>query len=326
MDFSKIYKTLGNKFPQRLQGYIQTKLTYAGIDTEAGLWIGSRFLLIALFGLAGMIGYLNLDRFGYAKAMGIFLAVSVVLMAIVYIRLFFAITKRTAAVERVLPDFLMLIVSNLHAGMAPFSAFIEAARPEFGSLYHELSDAASRVGGKRSIDAALIALSERFDSEIFRKTVRLFLKGIKSGGQLAKLIASNADEIRRIQDLRAELITTTKTYTIFLGFIVVVVMPFLLGVSASFLQTFTAIQSQVSAGNQTTTIFTGKIGVTPKEMEIIAIATLAITSLFASLFMGIVSVGKPVYGLKYYPFLIVGALIFFFMTKSVLAKIIILGN
>jgi len=289
--------------------------------------LGERVLLIILFGVVGFMGYLNLDK-NYINATIIFVTLILLFSILIYINLFFMIVNRTTRVERLLPDFLMLIVSNLHAGMTPFAAFVQAARPEFGPLYYEVKEAAARVGGKRSLDAALITLSDRFDSEVFRKTVNLFLKGIKAGGQLGKLLAANADEIRKIQDLRAELITTTKTYTVFLAFIVVIVMPFLLGVSSNFLSTFISIKSQVGIpqeGVRAVSIFTGNVGITPQQMQAIAISTLVITCLIASMFMGVVRNGKPLYGIKYYPFLIVAALLFFFITQSVIGNIITLS-
>ncbi len=326
MDFSKIYNSIGDKFPTGIHKYLETKLRYAGVEANTLIWIGERALLIILFSIAGFMGYLDLDK-NYVNALAIFILLLVLFSVLIYINLFFMVVGRTNKVEKSLPDFLMLIVSNLHAGMTPFAAFVQAARPEFGPLYYEVKEAAARVGGKRSLDAALMTLSNRFDSEVFRKTVNLFLKGIKAGGQLGKLLAANAEEIRKIQDLRAELISTTQTYTVFLAFIVVIVMPFLLGVSANFLSTFISIKSQVGVpqdGAKAISIFSGNIGVTPQQMQIIAITALSITCLIASMFMGVVRNGKPLYGLKYYPFLIAAALIFFFITQAIIGNVITL--
>ena len=326
MDFSKVYNSIGDKFPRKIHEKLETTLRYAGVEANTLTWLGARVLLILLFSIIGFMGYLTLlDREGYTVALIIFSLLIILFSSIVYINLYFMIVNRTNKVERVLPDFLMLIVSNLHAGLTPFTAFVQAARPEFGPLYSEIKEAAAKVGGKRSLDTALLVLSDRFDSELFRKTVNLYLKGIKAGGQLAKLLIANAEEIRKIQDLRAELISTTKTYTAFLGFIVVVVMPFLLGVSVNFLTTFVSIQSQIGTPDTATTtvsIFSGQFSIRPEQMQNNAMIALAITCLLASMFMGIVRTGKPIYGLKYYPLLIIGATIFFLITQEIISKII----
>ncbi len=329
MALEKLYKSIGTKMPKSVHNWLAQKLRFAGTDVSTEHWFGSRFAIIFLFSLLGALGYLVYSKKAYLVATGVFLVLMALLSLLVYVNLFFAITSRTKKVEEVLPDFLMLVVSNLHAGMVPFIAFVQAARPEFGPLYDEIKGAAARVGGKRSLDAALLDLSTRFDSELFKKSVNLFLKGIKSGGQLAKLLSENAEEIRRIQDLRAELITTTQTYTIFLAFIVVIVMPFLLGVSVNFLNTFTEIRSQVdrpdASASQAVAIFSGEFGITPEEMKSIGFVTLVITCLIASMFMGVVSSGKMLYGLKYYPILLIGSLIFFVLTQEVLRSLISIG-
>lgn len=330
MDFSKFYNGLGDKFPNSTHKSLEVKLRYAGIEKSTALWLGSRFLLIFLFSFLGLLGYINfIDKNNYFAAISIFAILLMLFGALVYVNLFFAVMNRTTKVERSLPDFLMLIVSNLHAGMTPFAAFVQAARPEFGPLYYEVKEAAAHVGGKRSLDAALIDLSSRFDSEVFRKTVNLFLKGVKSGGQLAKLLSTNAEEIRRIQDLRAELISSTQTYSVFLAFIVVFVMPFLLAVGVNFLNTFITIQSQIGSPDtavQSISIFSGKVGITAEEMKSISIFSLAVTGLFASFFMGIVRSGRALYGLKYYPILVSAAFISFLITENILAKLITLGQ
>jgi len=329
LDFSKIYNSIGDKFPSRFHEKLELKLRYAGVEANTLTWLGARVLLVILFSLIGFLGYITLlDRTGYGIGIAISILLLILFGGLVYINIYFMLVNRTTKVERVLPDFLMLIVSNLHAGMTPYAAFVQAARPEFGPLYSEVKEAAARVGGKRSLDAALLALSDRFDSEIFRKTVNLFLKGIKAGGQLAKLLTANAEEIRRIQDLRAELISTTKTYTVFLAFIVIIVMPFLLSVGVNFLNTFVSIKSQIGTpepGTQAVPIFSGEISITPQQMRDIAMIALGVTCLLAAMFMGIVRAGKAIYGLKYYPLLVVASIISFFITQEIVGKIITVG-
>lgn len=329
INFSKLYNRISSLFPESLLLNIENKLRFGGIQENTNLWLGSRVLLVFLFSAVSFFIYLNFDPQGVFNGFLIFLVLVIILSLLVYINLFFLIVNRNSKMEKVLPDFLMLMVSNLNAGVTPFTAFVQAARPEFGQLYYEVNAAAGRVGGRRTLNAALISLSESFESEIFRRTVELFLKGVRSGGQLAKLLAGNADEIRKIQELRAELVSATRSYTIFLAFIVVVIMPFLLGVSSNFLITFITIQSQVgspteapSTGTQAVTFFSGKLGITPEDMNLIAILALTVTDLLTCFFIGIIDSGKPLYGLKYYPVILILSMVFFFFTQSLLSKII----
>ncbi len=328
IDFSKFYAILGARFPLSMRDYIEHKLTFGGIEESPVSWLGSRSLLICLFSLIGALLYklFQPDAPLYLIILFFFI-ISFILIFLSYAAIYYSISNRAVKVEKVLPDFLMLIVSNLHAGMTPFSAFVRAARPEFGPLYSEVMGASAMVGGKRTLDDAMVHLGSRFDSEIFRKSVDLFLKGTKSGGQLGKLLSANAEEIRKIQDLRAELITSTKTYAIFLAFIVAIVMPFLLGISYNFLSTFIDIQSQVGVSKGTAmpvavSFFSGDLGITTNEMLFVSLITFTITALLTSMFMGIVISGKPLLGLKYFPALLVFGVIFFFITQKILQGVL----
>jgi hypothetical protein len=242
-----------------------------------------------------------------------------------YLLLYFQIADRTSEVEKVLPDFLLLTVSNLRAGMPPFTAFVHAARPQFGPLYEEVKFSTAKAGGTASLVDALNEISDYFDSQVLKRTVNLFTKGIKSGGQLSKLLNSCADEIRRIRDLRAELNTSTRTYTIFLGFIIIVIMPFLLSVSTQFVTIFLALQptdTDLDIENMANIpSFSGKILITPEEMIAVSIATLLVTSLFVSGLAGIISKGKALYGVKYFPVFALASIVAFIIARMFIGGI-----
>jgi hypothetical protein len=208
--------------------------------------------------------------------------------------------------------------------MSPFSAFTNAARPEFGALYDEVKLSTGKASGTASLVDSLQEIQIYFDSAILKRTIGLFVKGIRSGGHLAKLLNASAEEIRRIQDLRAELNTATRSYTIFLGFIVILVMPFLLSVSTHFLTVFLTIQPENDIGNATLSAslpsFSGKVLITPDEMYLAAIGILVLTSLMMSCLIGIIGRGKILYGIKYFPIFAVGAVGAYLVAKIVVGS------
>ena len=170
-------------------------------------------------------------------------------------------------------------------------------------------------------------MSKRFDSDVFAKTIELFLRATRAGGSVAKLLAANAEQIRGIQDLRSELIGTTRQQSILLGFIVAVLMPFLLGVGYNFVLVFLSINKQLTefAGGEklpTVSFFTPGIGLLPEEMYTISITTLVVTNLLVSLFIGIIRYGKPLYGLKYLLQILVVSLIMFVVTQYMLQGLV----
>jgi len=330
--FVRPYRRFGSIIPKGIVSYFEKKLVVAGIDEDTRVWVGQRALLAFLVGWMVLLSYLiTYDPVTTAETaltavfawslgfFGVFL--------LFYLKLYFQIIGRANSVERILPDFLLLTVSNLRAGMSPFAAFVHAAKPEFGAIYGEVTASAIKAGGKTSLTDALTEISGKFESQLFTRTVMLFAKGIKSGGQLAKLLTSSAEEVRRVQDLRNELIVSTRTYTIFLAFIIIVMMPFLLAVSNQFLTMFVNIQSESGGevdpsllGNAPT--FSGKIKITPEEMFGISIMTLALTSFLVSGLIGIIGKGQPLYGIKYFPFIAIASIIAFFIAKTLVGGIL----
>ncbi|MBI5133358.1 MAG: type II secretion system F family protein [Thaumarchaeota archaeon] len=329
--FSKLYSAIGIKFPKKLVEHTVALLAYSGSQENEVEWLGARTLIVFLFSLAGTLAFVLLQRTAELYAVALFfIFLNLVITFLSYLIIYYRASARATSVEKVLPDFLMLMVSNLHAGMTPFSSFVRAARPEFGPLYNEILIASSRVGGKRTLEDSMSYLASRFNSEIFRKSIDTFVSGSKSGAHLAKLLTVNAEEIRKLQDLRQELISATKSYAMFLAFIVAVLMPFLLGISLNFLTTFLTIQKQSKFSESFSStvslgFFNGEISILPDEMFMIAILALVMTTFFTSLFMGIVMSGKPLLGLKYFPIILGFAVGFFYFTRLVMASVNSIG-
>lgn len=323
----RIYRRVGNAYPKPWLLELEKRLKFAGIIEDGAEWIGRRTLLAIIFSFASMLLYVQyLDRTLNPIWALTFLAGLIIISFIFYLELFFLKQERTKAVEKVLPDYLLLMVSNLRAGIPPFSAFMRSAKPEFGPLYDGIKMATAQLGGKGSVASALEEVSTHFDSASFRRIAVFFAKGMKAGGQIAKLLERSADEIRKIQDLRNELVSGTRTYSIFLIFIVVLIMPFMLSVSTHFLTTFIAIQSQAitPSGGDTGSmqIFTGNVKITPQDMMSISIVTLLLTSFLVSALLGVVLTGMPPHGLKYFPIIAIASIGFFIIMREVIKNLI----
>lgn len=319
----------GRLFPHTFLRKLQKRIIYAGFREPVEIWIGSRLILLLMYTLLAGLAYLLIFTANPLEVLAVILLVIILITSLFYLNLYYRILSRTRSLERILPDFLLLIAANLRAGMTPFGAFVKAVRPEFGELAEEAKNAGARVGGKRSLGQALEYLTQRFDSQIFERSMRLFTKGIQSGSQLARLLNTNAEEIRRVQDLREELISTTRSYMIFIGFVVIIVMPFLLSVSAFFLKIFVGIQDELGMGetaiDMPVPLLAGEIGLTAEEVGVISMGGLVLTSLFSATLMGVIRAGKWVYGIKYFPFVAIGALIFLFIADKILTQIIPVG-
>ncbi|NYZ74543.1 type II secretion system F family protein [Candidatus Micrarchaeota archaeon] len=321
------FRRVGSVLPKAMLKHFSTRLRHAGIRKDVRVWLGARLLLAFLIGSILLLLYImifnpvtNIETL--AVSICLFLGGGFLVLVPSYLQLYYRIVDRTTQVEKVLPDFLLLTVSNLRAGMSPFAAFTQAAIPEFGSFHEEVRLGAARTGGKSSLADALNEISTYFDSHLLERTVSLFNKGLRSGGHLARLLTSIAQEVRRIQDLRAELISSTRSYTIFLMFILVLVMPFLLSISTHFVQVFLKInQESVAAGADSSAtagmpVFSGAILITANDMVMISITLIVTSSLFMSILIGVISRGRATYGVKYFPLFACAATLTYLLSKA----------
>ncbi len=328
---SRPFRRIGNAMPKAAIKYFEKKLGFAGIRQEARVWLGIRILFSFVMGGLALFLYLIITNppptpENIIAAFGFLLLGFSLSATIFYLLLYFMILDRTSALERILPDFLLLTVSNLRSGMTPFKSFVGAARPEFGALHDEIMLGAAKASSAASLTDALSGMSDYFDSRIFRRTINLFAKGMRSGGQLARLLRASADEVQHIRDLRAELAASTRTYTLFLGFIMVIIMPFLLSISALFVKIFVELQPEYEGIDTemvgSVPMFSGKIFIAPAEMILISIFTLVLTSFLVSILAGIIKKGSALYGIRYFPIFAIASVLFFFVAHGVLGDIL----
>ena len=123
-------------------------------------------------------------------------------MILFYLHLSYVIDGRKKMVENILPDFLFLVGNNLKSGMTPFYAFRSAVRPEFGPLSEEIQIATQKSLGIESFSDALKDIAQRIDSKILADTTRFFSQALKSGGKLAQLIETSANDIKQTNQLK----------------------------------------------------------------------------------------------------------------------------
>ena len=257
-----IDKRFSSFYKQRSKDRLTQLLTYAGIDTNTDVWIGSRLLIIILFAVVGalmplsIVPYLNLTNYPLltdpslpARIVITFVFGAVFALfatAIIYMHLYYLVAERTQRVESVLPDFLLMVSANLRSGMTPFAAFQTSARPEFGPLQSEIIYVSSRSLGSESFAEALRGLTETIDSQMLRRMIAFFENELRSGGKLAYLLETSAEEIRETEDIKRQMMIATKSYAIFLGFILIFGLPLLLAISTQFLGIFTSFQANLA--------------------------------------------------------------------------------
>jgi archaellum biogenesis protein FlaJ (TadC family) len=335
-----IYRKFATALHEREASKISQLLSYAGITGSHESWIGSRLLLALLAGLVGgiipfslfrLLGVANL-AFGVVSEgdLPIMLGLSFLLafgsfsaiIVLVYLHVYYLISDRSKRVEEVLPDFLLMVAANLRAGLTPYAAFQASARPEFGPLETEIKVISSKSLGTESFTEALHSLNTRIDSSILRRTVAFFENGLRSGGKLAALLETSAEELRKGDEMKRDMALNTKTYAIFLVFILVMGLPLLLSISTQFLETFARIQTQVTPGSTAgiSPISSPKLSVSPETLQTMTHIIIIGTSILASVTIGVITEGKLLYGLKYSIPLMLSSGLMFYLFRALLGN------
>ena len=333
-----IDKRFSTFFRPRTKDRIAQLLTFAGVETSPEVWIGSRILIVLLFGLVGAIipfsvlQYIDLSAYPILKdptlpariilSFVTAAAFSVIAGILIYMHLYYLVTERTQRVERVLPDFLLMVAANLRSGMTPFSAFQASSRPEFGPLQSEIIYVSSRSLGSESFSEALRGLTTTIDSAMLRRMIAFFENELKSGGKLAHLLETSAEEIRETEEIKRQMMIATKSYAIFLGFILVFGLPLLLSISTQLLSIFTDFQKNIVATGDTAKIAglsSPKLSVDSGFIEAMAFVIIVGTSILTSVLIGVIGEGKILYWLKFFPPLALGSIVMFIIFKTVIS-------
>ena len=338
-----IEKRFSAFFKPKAKDRVGRMLSFAGIDTTPEVWMGSRILIVILIGVIGAL--LPFSIFPYMDLSGVPLlsdtsvaarAISSVLIgaflaavsaALIYMHLYYLVVDRTQRVEQVLPDFLLMVAANLRSGMTPFAAFQGAARPEFGPLQTEIAYVSSRALGSESFADALKGLTTTIDSPMLRRLIVFFENGLKSGGRLAYLLETSAEEIRETEDMKRQMVINTKSYAIFVIFILLFGLPLLLAISTQFLGVFTKVQTSIGesssdSGAGISGLSAPKIKVDIKFIDQMTYVIIIGTAILTSVLVGVIAEGRTLYGLKYFPPLAFGAMVMFWIFKLVIGSFI----
>lgn len=327
-----LWNRIARSLPSKWYEWAESRIIKTGWKIDAPTWLGQSVVWV-LFGgiLGGVAGYLGqpfvniwlnniLPGAGFTPQFMAIIGFAVGLLlsiALRGLRVYYAIERRKKKVEDILPDFLLLVAGNIRAGMTSFSAFKSSARPEFGALSDEIRSVTTRSLGTGSFTQALLEISTSIQSTSLTESVRFFIQANRSGGKIAQLLENTSNDLRRTQDLKQELESSTKTYVIFVAFVMVIATPLLMAVSVSFVELITKIQSQaVFAGTGDAGglgFLGGTLSITPAFLEGMAFVLLAGNAILAGLFMGMIGQSKPLLGLRFtLPMLGVSILVFWF--------------
>lgn len=309
----RFYLVIAKLFPLRYKLSLKRLVIYSGEYIDVNVYLGSATVLGILSFIATLLVPFAWGMSFQLRYLIYGLSVFGLIELTAYLIIYFKVEDRTKRVEEVLPDALQLIAANVRAGMTPFQALRKAARKEFGPLEEEIHHSTSRALGTESFSKVLLSISKRLKSEILDRAIELFTTAMRSGGHLAKLLEELAKDVEETRSLKKDLVTSTKTYVSFIMFTIIIGAPLLLAISIQFIKVISSMQAKAGVSNVGFGMgfLAGEIIITADFLTKLAIAMLVITSLLASMLLGVVREGKPKYGFRYAPVIIIGTMVAF---------------
>ena len=322
--------------PKRWRPGLRSYLLKAGMDSVPYSFFGALFYIttvITYFIYLGLV-YAPLVKTSLLVLMlgtffgwvAIQLVLSGVVIALISFYLNLRIYNRTKLMERLLPDYLQLVSTNLKGGMSFDKSLWTAIRPEFEVLAKEITIVSKKVMTGNDLVEALEEFAEKYDSPILRRSLNLIMGEIESGGKIANVIDHVIDNLRKIKALKDELAANTVTYMIFIGAIVVVIAPGLFALSFQLLQIITGFAARfaASAGSSSKSLISvdfSKVAIDPLQFKIFSATMLAMISICSSMIISIIEKGDIKGGLKYIPLFTLGSLFFYFLFSYILGTV-----
>jgi pilus assembly protein TadC len=272
------------------------------------------------FGRASMVG---LFVFLFWVVGGIIL--SAVLIAGVAFYLNMQIYNREKDIELHLPEYLVLVSSNLRGGLSFEKALWNAIKPEYGVLSDEMNIVSKKVLTGSDLSEALTEFSEKYDSPSVKRTIDLILGEIQSGGQIAKVLDQTIDSLRKTKLIKEEMVANTLMFTIFIAAIVVVISPLLFALAYNLLSILINVSAQIApsistAGN-VLPFKLKEITLSKDDFKMFSVAALSIISIASAMIMSMIQKGDYKGGIKYIPFFLAMSIAIYFVFATLLSGV-----
>ena len=159
-------------YPKNLRNNFRQLIIYSNVSINPERFMG--FLLLFSLSIAFVVAFDLWVMFRWNFWI-LFLASFVLIEIIVYLWFLLHIDQKASFIERILPDSMQLMASNLRAGFTTDRALLLSARPEFGPLQDELNTVGKEIATGKEMTLALIGMSNKIKSG-FSHFCQMFFK------------------------------------------------------------------------------------------------------------------------------------------------------
>ncbi len=254
------------------------------------------------------------------------LAISIIIFFLFNIYFYFRVSIKTSArikkMEKVFPDVISLMSSNLRAGITIDRAFLLSARPEFSPLDQEILKAGKEVATGKDIIKAFTEMGKRIDSEKISKVVTLINSGLRSGGNISDLLEQTASNMKEKEFIEKRASSSILMYVIFIYFAVGIGAPVLFSLSTILVDVVINISSKVpvieNASYNLPFAFT-QVSISSQFIIYFTLLFIIVTDFISCIVVGLVNKGDGKVGLKYFFPLLAFSLFIFFTIRFILS-------
>jgi Flp pilus assembly protein TadB len=302
-----LYAQVVRLLPKKIRQQFSELINYSTIQSDPDDFLGFMIVFGVIFAavFSYIVSLLELTH----PALG-FIGAFAAIELLFYLLVSFSVDSKTRTVEEVLPDALQLMSSNIRAGLTTDKALLLAARPEFGPLSEELRRVGRETMTGRNFAFALSKTTKRIKSESLNRTIDLIVNSMKSGGKLADLLDQTASDLRDQDMVKKEIAASVLMYVIFIFVAIAFGAPMLFAMSSFLVKLLTQNMAMIAKGMPAGEMAGAPISLTtssldPEFINMFALISLSVSSMFGSIIIGLILKGDNKYGLKYLPLLMV---------------------
>ncbi|MFH1239807.1 MAG: type II secretion system F family protein [Candidatus Diapherotrites archaeon] len=322
-----IYRRISAFLPKPFLEWLAREIEFSGVSIEEKSFAG--FLVLFSLAISSSTALIAYSLMNLSFALVIFVAALVLSMGGLLFWLNQVAESKGKFVEKILPDVLQLIASNIKAGLTTERSLFVSARPEFGPLTVELKTASKNIIAGERIERALLGIPKKIKSKVLERTLWLLSEGIKNGGQIADLLLELGNDLREENTVKAEIKSNISMYIILIFIAAAFGAPMLFGVSSFIVgileeqmgtvdldaESLKSMQRGSPLGNMMG-VPTASVG----EDFVVGFVgvCIVITAIFAGLTIGVINSGKEKDGIKYIPLVLLISFVLFYLVRAVL--------
>jgi archaellum biogenesis protein FlaJ (TadC family) len=301
-------------------------IRFGDLEMNADVFSGMILFYSCLLSVAAFFVALAL-KLPLLQVLGAFVVVPVFFLVISDMVIRIIADSRARICEESFPDVLILMSSNIKAGLTPDRALQYSIRSEFGPLALELQHAARRASTGLDFGRVLMEVTHRIKSTLIEGSIRLIVEGMVGGGELSSLLEETAHDIKNMELIRSEVRAQIRTYSVFIFFAAVIGAPVLFSVSL-YLVNMLKIINPIDVTTLPREAVRNLPFMTMKPpsygtefLMLYVMANMVVISVFAGLLIGLIEQGNELRGAQYIPLLLSLSIGIFYFTNFVVQNL-----